>query len=269
MKNYNELIGNYYVGVLYISEPFNDLNKPSFKEMKNNGNYYLLKRSGAIDLGPQSYYINTEEQKQYCAFLTLFRRYENGYLCIHNGITYKENEIDANKLYLLQSFLPKVNYTTPRFLTCKEAKILFAHLFNKNMIYKMDTMYSNDEKNTYKKRNFKIGTFYLTTGYQSNNNGISKYEFINVPLRLMLEKNSIKFKKISDRSNLKGFEYISCQCLFLEQKDKCLNLNDNQYDGDEIVMQSYEDYADNNGILIPKGKINIKTALELTRKRVI
>lgn len=261
MEKYN--IENFFVGELYLYTNFANFISDSYDPQTKNQVINFI-QSGAINFQTdmESRYIDWDSGREYTGFLTIFYKEGTRYICLHNGISYELNGSNfIENLIPLSELLPKINAKIITSITINKALQLFDILF-KN---------TKDEINLYnetkeKLQNFYIGDIILKKIYHKESLPGSKYQYINLPHHIMLDKSILSVQRFFDS------DYISTvyRCLFLRYGIDLYNINNNQFynphkDNFQMLI-TLKEYMKEFDIEIPQETMSIPKALKLSKK---
>lgn len=229
-------INNFYIGELCLTQKIDTTSylRSKYPEKLIKKKNLLIK--GAINLQKNNFSedaMSFERREKYYKVLTIFYKYNNNYLCLHDGNIYGISTIDfCNNLIKLPVMLPKIGYNIPEKLTFKETLLIFENLFEPTI--SLEKMYNNDK---YKINDLYIGNLVLYTEFLSLGQSRDKKE-INLPIRYILEKNSkligISSNSIKEADSINKnlpigkYKYTHFKCLFLKLPNGLYNINDFQ-----------------------------------------
>lgn len=260
-KKYN--IEEFFVGELYLYTNFANFIYESYNPQNRN---YVdnFSHSGAINFQQDliSRYIDWENKREYTGFLTIFYKLGDKYICLHDGKPYKLNGSNfIENLIPLSTLLPQINTHLLPEITISKALQLFDILFKNTK----DDINLYDETKE-KIQDFYIGDIILKEIYHQESLPDSKYQYINLPHHIMLDKSNLLVQRFSDS------DYISTvyRCLFLRHDIDLYNINNNQfYNPHEDNLQmliTFQDYMKEFNIGILQETISIPKALKLFKK---
>jgi hypothetical protein len=283
-------INEYYVGEVYVSNPFGNLLMPPIKEqIEESKKRERLQFSGAINLGFHACYTDFDIRRHYDGFLTLFHKVDNEVISLHDGVTYESDGIDFYKnLRPLIDCLPKTDYLPKNELSNEEALKLFGILFGNTWFTDLRVFYPL-YANPHKMEDYCVCNLNLYNGHKVGNKINDKYEHANIIEQYLIFKSGAKsgsFYGVNDASdNPIIHDYACYKCLFVKNNDMLLNLNDNQFYNKGIMQKEhmhhtdvmcgetfydwmipFEEYLDSNNQTYDKKDITIRKSLTLFKK---
>lgn len=255
INNNKYSIEDFYVGELYLYNNFGNLLSPT-AVLDGKDKMKKLEESGAINFQKDliSRYIDWDNRREYNGFLTIFYKQNNEYICLHNGISYRENGANIiDNLIPLNELLPKIDCFEITKLSFEQAINLFGILFetksDETRLYRGSEMPLSD---------FLVGDLSLKekTPIEPNDNRI---EYINLPHHIMLSKTNLETYSYGSSN----YVYTVYKCLFLKDGVDLYNINNNQFYNpyedkfDSIItlkeyLQGFEQKTPHETISIPK-----------------
>lgn len=260
-KKYN--IEEFFVGELYLYTNFANFISESYNPQ--NRNYVNnFSHSGAINFQQDliSRYIDWENKREYTGFLTIFYKQGDKYICLHDGLQYKLNGSNfIENLVPLTSLLPQINTRLLSEITISKALQLFDILFKNT---KDEIKLYDETKESI--QDFYIGDIILKEIYHQETLPDSKYQYINLPHHIMLDKPNLLVQRFSNS------DYINAvyRCLFLCQDTDLYNINNNQFynlheDNFQMIL-SFQEYMKDFNMEISQETVSIPKALRLFKK---